>query len=259
MLGRHSKSWHPSRRIGSWISLEDVSGLSRDVIEQLRNGLQRQSLGLLETESNTNGTSTDSYPTYIATIFIYCPPCTCLIDTAVDLCNNMPDPSLLRCLIRIDDRLPCSCLDQPIALETLQSIVTQIHQVEGQYIIEESYLLRSRAEHVDRDFIEDRIWTLEEEQSPPLPTTPEENLKRIFDTHCHSDNVAGVLFLGEHQSLATLMQVPSFPREPRMPKENELYVFWNSGGYPGTWRRSRIGTFSTKTQIIQNAQGNGAA
>src|SRR5205809_693374 len=119
MLTNHSRMWHPGRRITNAIYLDDVTGLQ---VEQLRVGLLRQHQRALELEINPDDTSTiySDNLSHIATIFIYCPPCTCLIDTAVDVCRNMADPQLLRRLIRIEDRLPCSCFDPPLALEKLK-------------------------------------------------------------------------------------------------------------------------------------------
>lgn len=249
LLSRQAKSWHPARRIGNWIHLEDITRLGFDDIDRLRLGLQQRSFRTAETESSTGERAEDGYPTYLATVFVYCPPCTCLIETAVEVCDNMPDPQLLRRLIRIDDRLPCSCFDQPVALETQQRIVENIQRLEASSLSNEE-IRRTRAEYVDRDFIEKRVEELEDEVSPRIQQTPHQNLQRIFESHCYSDKVAGIVILGEHRSLSSLTQVTSFPKKARMPVENEIYAFWKTLLSSDPWRRSRIGTFATKRSRI---------
>jgi hypothetical protein len=256
MLAAHFPNWHPGRRITNWIHLDDVTRLEGVTVDQLRLGLVRQQQRVLESA----GTSDDSSSAYfdnlshIATIYVYCPPCTCLIDTAVEVCISMADPQLLRRLIRIDDRLPCSCFDPPLALETLKGIIDNIRQVEVDNRAQLSQRVRSRAEYVDRDFIENRIWELEEEDIQPLAVSPAENIRRIFDNHTYSDNVAGVVILGEVDSLASLMQVPPFRQESRVPRVNELYTSrptFALQGNPPQWKRYKIGTFASWAQLIQ--------
>jgi hypothetical protein len=160
----------------------------------------------------------------------------------------MADPQLLRRLIRIDDRLPCSCLDPPLSLESLKGIIHNIREVEPHTRAQRSQLVRSRAEYIDRDFVENRIWELEEEEVPPLAVSPAENIRRIFDSHRYSDNVAGVVILGEVDSLASLMQVSPFQQVSRLPRANELYVTSPTFALHGQhqrWKRYRIGTFTT--------------
>jgi len=222
MLAPVEKSWHLSRRIASHITLEDVSNVDLETLTKLRFGLHQRLLGISETASDVSSDHGD--PFHVATIFIYCPPCTCLIDTAVDMCQNMPDPQLLKCLIRIDDRLPCSCFEQPSALEALSLIMKEIREVESGFPrITASYLRRSRAGYVDRDFLESRIWELETERALPIPTTPEDNLERIFQSHRYLDNQAGVVILGEHRCLEALMRALAVRLETRLPRENEVY------------------------------------
>jgi hypothetical protein len=166
----------------------------------------------------------------------------------------MADPQLVRRLIRVDDRLSCSCLDPPHALESLKDIIHNIREVEPLTRAGSSQLVRSRAEYVDRDFVEDRIWQLEEEGLPPLTVSPAENIRRIFGNHTYNDNVAGVVVLGEVDALSSLMQVPLFQQVARLLRANELY--WSlltlaMHGKPPPWRPYRIGTFTTKIQNIQ--------
>jgi hypothetical protein len=127
MLACHSKSWHPGRRITNYIHLEDVARLEDVTVDQLRVGLVRRQRRALESAEIPDDSSSDYFDTlsHIATIYMYCPPCSCLIDTAVEVCVSMADPQLLRRLIRIDDRLPCSCLDPPLALESLKGITVE--------------------------------------------------------------------------------------------------------------------------------------
>ena len=166
----------------------------------------------------------------------------------------MAGPQLLRRLIRIDDRLPCSCLDYSLAMEKLNSIIDNIKQVEATTWVS-SERLHSRAEYVDRDFIENRIWELEEEDTPPLAVPPAENIRRIFSYHEYSDNIAGLIILGEVDSLASLMRVPPFRQEPRVPRTNERYMSAPTIATQGNhlpWKRHRLGTFTTMRPMIQS-------
>jgi hypothetical protein len=256
MLACHSKSWHPGRRITNYIHLEDVARLEDVTVDQLRVGLVRRQRRALESAEIPDDSSSDYFDTlsHIATIYMYCPPCSCLIDTAVEVCVSMADPQLLRRLIRIDDRLPCSCLDPPLALESLKGIIHNIREVEPFTRAQRSQLVRSRAEYIDRDFVENRIWQLEEEDMPPLAVSPAENIRRIFGSHAYSENVAGVVVLGEVDSLASLMEVSPFQQVSRLPRANELYVTSPTFALHGQhqqWKRHRIGTFTTQAQMIQ--------
>jgi hypothetical protein len=247
ILAPVEKSWHPSRRIASHIVLEDVSNFDLEALTKLRVGLHQRLLGM----SGAGSDAKDDYgdPLHVATVFIYCPPCSCLIDTAVDMCQNMPDPQLLKCLIRIDDQLPCSCFKQTSSLEVLSLIMKEIHQIEGSSLqwATTSYLQRSRAGYVDRDFLETRIWDLETEKALPLSATPEDNLERIFQNHQYDDNQAGIVILGEHQCLEALMRALALPIETRLPRENEIYWLrskFMTGG-PG-WKHGKICNFTTR-------------
>lgn len=240
MLARHSMSWHPGYRIHANISLEDVSTLSLEEWKELRTSLQRHSL--------REGGSESGSTFHEVTLVIYCPPCTCMIDTAVELCNNIPDLQLIRRLIRVDDRLPCSCFEQPTALETLQLILDEIRYVEARLHSDYSDILRSRAEYIDRDFLESRVWALETEQSPPLPPTPTEILRQMFSGCRISDNVAGIVVLGENQDLSVLMQALMCVQGARMPQENEIYKLWceNINPLASKWGSARVATFTSK-------------
>lgn len=246
MLTTVHPQWHPGRRITSFINLSDFTKLET---EQLRIGLQRRYQHAIESDNTLEDifimNSNDLR--HIATIFIYCPPCTYLIDTAVSVCVHMADPQLLQRLIRVDDRLPCSCFDSSLASKNLKMIIGHIMEVEQRSSGRPSRLHQSRAEYIDRDFIESRIWILEEEEVQPSTATAEENIRRIFDDHCYDDKVAGVVFLGELQALAPMLQLPLFSQVSRMPRENEMYVSSLGNGVSGPpWERRLMGTFSTR-------------
>ncbi len=225
MLARHFECWHPAHRICLHLSLSEASNLDQEHIERLR-------LELLQTVSSH----------HITRMIIYCPPCTHLIDTAVELCHCMPEreKDLVRSLIRIDDRHSCSCFDPPTALGALHSILEHIQRVESNDTVPLHVLYRSRPNYVDRDFLEARIEELEEETATALSPTPKQNLRRILKGHIHDRNVAGIAILGEHRSLSNLADVLPSRREPRMPRENELFVFQCVNE---SWSRSKIGTF----------------
>ncbi len=210
MLARHLERWHPTRRICLHISLNEASQLDQEHIEKLR-------LKVLEEE----------YIHYIVTLIVYCPPCTCLIDTAVELCRWLPhtEGNLVRAEIRIDDNLSCSCFEPPTALEALRSILEHIQRVESNETIPVNVLWDSRARCVDRNFLEARIEELEEEKVVALTTTPKRTLRRILKGNSNDRNVAGIVILGEHRSLFSLANVLPVRKEPRMPRENELFVF----------------------------------
>jgi hypothetical protein len=132
--------------------------------------------------------------------------------------------------------------------------IHNIGEVEPFTLAQRSQLVRSRAEYIDRDFVENRIWELEEEDMPPLAVSPAENIRRIFGNHAYSDNVAGVVVLGEVDSLASLMEVSPFQQVSRLPRANELYVTSPTfvlHRQHQQWARHRIGTFTTRAQMIQ--------
>ena len=189
MLARHAGQWHPGRRICFHYSLDEASKLDHDHIEKLR-------LELLQNLSYA----------HIATLIFYCPPCTYLIDTAVELCQWMPqrEKSLVRALIRIDDQLPCSCFDSPTAFEAFHSILEHIQRVESNDTVPIAAVEATRSEYIDRDFLEARIEELEEEKVAALSTTPKQNLRRILKGHTDDRNVGGIVILGEHRTWSVL-------------------------------------------------------
>ena len=158
-------------------------------------------------------------------------------------------------MIRIDNGLPCSYFDAPLALESLKAIIHKIKETEKINVAHESRLW-SRAEHIDRDFVESQIWELEEEDVRPLAVTLAENIHRFLNSHGFHDNVASAGILEEVDSLASLMQVLPFWNESQVPRENELYGSGPTLSLQGKhqpWKRYTIGTFATWTLMLQQS------
>ena len=153
--------------------------------------------------------------------------------------------------IHVNADVPCPPMSQVpsppmfhVHLAMKCDILEHIQRVDSNDTVPVQALQGTRSSYVDRDFLEARIEELEEEKATALSATPKHPLRRILEGHSNDRNVAGIVILGEHQGLSNLANVLPVQKEPRMPRENELFVF---RCVSKSWSRSRIGTFVTRS------------
>jgi hypothetical protein len=154
----------------------------------------------------------------VAKAYIHCPPCVTLIHTALVIARRASS-SLLRILIRPDDRLASSCCRNSDRTEGLRSCLDAIRHVEGRGNIGAGYI---NTDYLDRSWIEQRLNFIEEE--------------RKYDVREPWESYA--IILGEVKYLLPLLQ--KAPR-PRIPRESEIWTILNT-----SYTREFLGCFTPK-------------
>jgi hypothetical protein len=158
----------------------------------------------------------------LVTVYIYCSPCARLIHTALKVCGKLTS-SLVRVVIRPDDRLVSSCCTASDRTLGLKSILDYVRQWEADST---AFLASDVVNFLDRIWLERRFDCIEYEQPYEYQESRE----------CHA------IILGEVDCLAQLLQ-----KAPgRIPKATEIWKFRTSYSYPGSFTRQFICSFTEK-------------
>ena len=102
------------------------------------------------------------YP--VAKVHIYCAPCRCAIHTALLLCTSQSS-DLISYTTKIDDRIPVSCCFGLQKLERLESMLNTIREYDAGMLVGQTQINMDLLRHIDRVWLEKRIYHLEEEIS----------------------------------------------------------------------------------------------
>jgi hypothetical protein len=90
-------------------------------------------------------------------VFVYCGPCACQIQTALDICRGKGIEQYQEFAVRIDDRIPTSCRRMTTSFKLLSSFRDYIGKlVPANHLYELS-------NHIDLPWLEQRIYKLEQE------------------------------------------------------------------------------------------------
>jgi hypothetical protein len=184
----------------------------------------------------------------IAKVYIYCPPCVCLIQTALNLPQGAGMSRLLEFCIRIDDRLPSSCYHGSEALERLTSVDKNIKDIEaGKCVLKD--FLPTEVDTIDCPWLEQRIFKLEQETpGPSLAENPSAVLTEMFAPD-RKLRLAGVIFLSETECCSTMLADTFKISDPRKPREADIFEIRcveNSGARSTRWARDYVGAFAMK-------------
>jgi hypothetical protein len=192
-----------------------------------------------------NATQLESLP--ISSFFIYCPVCPCFLQTALEICADMTS-ELIDPIIRPTDQLSSSCCTDEEAVEGLTAILNAVKKADDLDTKATTYQKRL-AKAIDRLWIEQRLFKLDDEENLLLDTHPLQRASHIFEEHSQSsegwDTVQKVqiVFLAETETCLPIMQVEPFPRKARIARENEIYQM-RKGYFNGKWERIFLGTFT---------------
>jgi Prion-inhibition and propagation len=188
-------------------------------------------------------------------MYMYCGPCICALRTALVTCHREQSKTI-HCLVRVDDRIETSCGDQQSRLSRLVSVIDIIRSIEAMPASDTVKFDTSWTQMVDRIWLEQRIYDLEEElQEKDLMKSRFSRGTELFaDLIFPSTSVVAIVVLGELDKCYWMMQQAPFPWSPRMPRENEIYQFKGSGRPLATrWSRTFLGTFTPRNYHITAA------
>jgi hypothetical protein len=231
----HKHRWSLGRRIARKI---DVGQFTFD-LDAVRETRIRYHKALFEGDhSEFNGVK-------IARVFIYCAPCACLVYAALNIANEFDgDVPELDVFVRVDDRLVASCCSTASRINGLSSICQEIRDRES--------ICPSIHPELDRDWIEQRVFSSEEEKYRPVTESQVKQLHRILDQHKSENKCAAIIILGEADYCSQMMRHPSFPQSPRMPRETEIYMM--KCGFDRAWSRNYVGTYVPNPSAVPNTQ-----
>ena len=175
----------------------------------------------------------------VATIFIYCAPCACLVATAFAICEAATT-TVVKFIVRPDDRLVSSCCSQGDRTTGLASIMEAVRNVE--------FLPFRLAQYIDSIWVEQRLYEIEEETDLQRSIgKTAESAGKVFSSHHSLGTTAGIVILGELEYCLPILRSLPFKPNPRVPKENEIFRMkktYQDG--KRAWTRKFLGTFTSK-------------
>jgi hypothetical protein len=203
--------------------LLNVKFIMKDIMKDEEAMLPRL---LKENRNNPSAKQRDCLEALLPTVkvYIYCSPCARLIHTAIRVCLKLTS-SLVRVVIRPDDRLASSCCTTSDLILGLKSIFDYVRQWEANTTVAAAPEI---VKLLDRLWLERRINDIEYEQP---------------DVY-HERQEGHAIILGEVDCLAQLLQ-----KAPgRIPKATEIWGFEISNGPPRSFYREFICSFIEKKE-----------
>jgi hypothetical protein len=150
----------------------------------------------------------------IVRIWVYCSPCSCLLMTAIELCNSL-QTHYVQTLIRPDYRIRSTCCPKQIGLQRTREIADRVR---GAHCFEpEGY----EPDYLDQLENIDLIWLEKQIFASDLEPTPQ---GRSFGFGYEETGWDITILLGEAAVLGPEMIKPPFSRRPRVPKQSEVYL-----------------------------------
>ncbi|KAL8951459.1 MAG: hypothetical protein Q9222_002560 [Ikaeria aurantiellina] len=189
-------------------------------------------------------------------VYIYCPPCSCQIASALDTAWSMNESPYLDIHVRVDYHLQTSCSVSSIGINGLQSLADYIREDEKLINLPDYHVMRLRA--IDRQWLEQTIYDYEEEIET-LTLSPASRLSKILAAHNMEDDCAAVLILGEADYSIPLIGSPPFPplKLGKVPQQTEMYRLKQAFEEGWYWQRDYMGTFTSKSPHVQSAYATG--
>lgn len=187
----------------------------------------------------------------VATVYLYCAPCACLLATAFDICREAGSraKTFFKFLVRPDDRLVSSCCFQEDRSLGLASLIENIREIES------TPSLANHLDCTDRIWVEQRLYEIEEETDLPQPSSKIAEMGgKVLSSHDSVEDTAGIVILGELGYSLPIMRSPPFASKPRIPKETEIFQMkykWVDGKY--NWTRKFLGTYLPKAAPIASS------
>ena len=189
-------------------------------------------------------------PQPIVTIYIYCAPCVCQIQTAFDICRGSGISPLLSFSIRVDDRIPAGCCSVATGIYGLVSINDKLREIDHS----QPYQLKSSSfdmYQIDRPWIERRIYEADKEiYRTAYSNNPARNVNRII-CEISEDNAysqATAVILAEVEPCTLMVEsIPSAQEARRRPKETDILELRpprNPADWCEHWQRLYVGSYS---------------
>ena len=220
--------WNLGKRIANLLPLQNIT--TTDTERQYYRVIEDEKEGKARLQS-------------LATVYVYCPPCVCQIETAYDLCIGYGISPLLNFVIRIDDRIPVDCCSETTGIHGLVSLNNKIKEIE-----DSDYWpmgdIGPKTHYIDRPWIERRVYEAEQETyQPSFWDNPSQNVNRIFgEVWGESNKKAIVVILTELEHCSLMVESPPFPQEPRKPRETEIFEFHHDN-LSWKWLRTYAGSY----------------
>ncbi|MCJ1354936.1 MAG: hypothetical protein MMC33_004926 [Icmadophila ericetorum] len=184
----------------------------------------------------------------VAKVCLYCAPCACLLATAFNICEEAGSrvETYFEFLVRPDDRLVSSCCSQKDRTLGLASLIERVREIES------SPSLRNYLTSIDRIWVEQRLYEIEEETDLPQPIGKIAKMGgKVLSSHHSQGKTAGIVILGKLGYCLPIMRSPPFALKPRIPKETEIFQMKNilvDGKHQ--WIRRFLGTYTPKAVPI---------
>lgn len=105
---------------------------------------------------------------------------------------------------------------------------------------------RKDLEYIDRVWIEQAIFEIEDEEERVLVT---DELEHIVDKHQMNDRCYGIVVVGNVDTVVGMMNTRPFPQKTRRPKWGEVYHMKKTkamGDKAAFWERKFLGTYTAK-------------
>jgi hypothetical protein len=181
--------------------------------------------------------------------YIYCPPCSCHIHTAHFVCRELQElHSFWSICLRPDDRLTASCCYKENRLSWLEALVETSKAIEAKTYLtklgEGLFWSPRHIAHLDRTWIEQRIFEVEQDQGVPL-SVKAQDLRGICEAHRHEYGCPVIVILGELSHSGHLMQSAPFWYNTKPQKETQTYKFEKKSD-AGPWNAKFVGTYTPK-------------
>ena len=192
-------------------------------------------------------------------VYIYCAPCLCQIWTAFRICEGAQGPAevLFQLCVRIDDRLTATCCQFSSGIAGLAAVVEQIRSIEmdGKHLHPSHH--GTTIKHIDRDWIDQRLYDLEDEAFQISAVDEARSLSFIFDK-LTPPGLAAVIILGERDYLVPMLQYPPFQRSERTLRENQFFIVRREQiEHEWSWSLKCLGKFTAKrSQPAQTANSS---
>jgi hypothetical protein len=236
IFASHGTRWSVGSRITRQIDLSDFT-YDMDAVREYR-------LSYRKAQRNGESPHFDDLAR-LAKVYIYCAPCACLVHAAMDIGKDFREIPELEIFVRVDERLVASCCSTASRINGISSLCQEIRELESK--------LPSASHHpqLDRDWIEQRVFSSEEEKYRPVTDDQREHLHTILDGHKSDSECAAIIILGETDYCSQMMRHPSFPQSPRMPRETEIYKMKCRDNI---WSRNFVGTYAPNISAVPNTQ-----
>ena len=196
----------------------------------------------------------------LASIYLYCAPCACLLATAFSMWRNARRwvKSYFKFVIRPDHRLRSSCCLEVDRTIGYVSLLEEIRRLE----ISDQNPQNLEFIQLDRLWIEQRLFETEEEGPMPSHKNILELARELFASHTSNYQYrppyrcAGLIILGELSHTLSIMQCPPFPSRPRIPRETEIFHMAKTSKRSDLFDRNYLGTYTPKYRLLTLVEGS---